>query len=149
MTRPVEIRPPEDAVKGAKFADLEEGRELNPVRFNLTRDYLRDYATAVDAEVEGYDVNGRKAALPLSLAPFMAAVLTNTYRPQDGGIVTSQKWQFHRPIWMDEDLEIIATGRLKSKYEKRGRLYHVHAAEFRTLDGELVARAERACIWPE
>ncbi|GAA4341683.1 hypothetical protein GCM10023144_42770 [Pigmentiphaga soli] len=149
MTRPIDLRPKEDAVLGTRFADLEIGKKLNPIRFTLTRDFMKEYAAAVQADPDGYDVDGRKAALPLTLAPYMAAVLTNTYRPQDGGIVTRQKWSFHRPLWMDEDLDIVATGYLKDKYERRGRLVHVHAAEFRTVDGELIASAERGCIWPE
>jgi hypothetical protein len=149
MTRPIEIRPKEDAILGTRFADLEVGKQLNPIRFTLTPEFMREYAVSVGAEVNGYDVDGRKAALPLTLAPFMAAVLSNTYRPQDGGIVTRQKWSFHRALWMDEELEILATGYLKEKYERRGHLVHVHAAQFHTLNGELIATAERGCIWPQ
>lgn len=148
MTRPSEIKPREGDQPGTVYSDYEIGSKLPELRFTITPEIMREYAGLVDGSADGYAIDGRRAALPSVISVYFMAVLYQKYPPQQGGIMAGNKFTFHRPIWADEPIEIIGTGEIKNKFEKRGRRYVSYLAEFRTSSGELVSTALNTSTFP-
>ena len=148
MTRPSEIKPREGERPGTTWDTYVIGDTLPETRFTVTPDVIREYAEAVDGMADGYDVDGRKAALPSVLAVYLMSVLYRKYPPAQGGVMAGNTFSFHHPIWANEDTEIVGTGRIEEKFEKKGRRYVRYSAEFTTGDGTLVCRATNTSTFP-
>jgi hypothetical protein len=125
------------------------GDVLPEIRFTITRDIVREYAVAIEADPEGYPVDGRKAAVPSVLAVYLMSVLYRKYPPLQGGIMAGNKFSFFNPIWADEDTEIIGSGKIEEKFEKKGRRYIRYSAHFTRADGTPVATAVNTSTFPQ
>ena len=148
MTRPSDIKPREGDLPGATWDSYILGDKLPETRFTITQDIVREYATAISANAEGYDVDGRKAAVPSVLAVYLMAVFYRKYPPLQGGIMAGNKFSFYHPIWADEDTEIVGTGQIEEKFEKKGRKYIRYSASFARADGTPIARAVNTSTFP-
>src|SRR5690606_20724900 len=148
MTRPSEIKPREGDQPGTLYDDYEIGAPIGPLSFTVTPDIVREYVGLVDGNPDAYVIDGRKASLPSVISAYFMAVLYQRYPPQQGGIMAANKFTFHDPIWADENTELIGTGVIKSKFEKRGRRYVQYHAEFHRPDGTLVATALNTSTFP-
>jgi hypothetical protein len=149
MTRPSEVKPREGDVKGARYDDYIIGDPLPALHFSVTPEIVREYASVVDGDADGYVVDGRKAALPSVLQVYFMAVLYRKYPPQQGGVMGSNKFTFHHPIWGDETTQVTGTGKIEQKFEKRGRRYVSFSARFTKPDGTLLATALNVSHFPE
>ena len=149
MTRPSEIKPREDEAPGAKFATWEIGAPLPELSFEITPEICQEYASAVGGDPNGYEVDGRRAALPTVLAVYLLAILYRKYHPQQGGILIDQKFNFFHPIWADETTAINAKGRVEDKFEKRGRKFIRWSADFTTPAGQKFATAVNTIAFTE
>jgi hypothetical protein len=149
VTRPSELKPREDEVVGAKYAEWDVGSSLPILEFSITPEIWTEYASVIDADAKGHVIDGRPAALPSVIAVYLFSVLYQKYPPQQGGIFADQKFNFHHPIWADETTHIRATGRIETKFEKRGRKHLVWSATFATDKGQKIASSVSTCIFPE
>lgn len=149
MTRPSEIKPREGSVPGTVYEQYEEGRALGPVRFEITPDICREYVEAVDADAALYVVDGRQAAPPNVLLPYMTVPMYQTYPPNQGIVMAELDMRFRSPIWADEVTPVVATGRVLRKYEKRGRRYVQWEATFARDGGPVLATLTNAFHIPE
>ncbi len=148
MTRPTEIKPREGEQPGTLYEDYVVGSTIDPVHFTISPEIMREYAGLVDGDPEGYEIDGRKASLPSVISVYFMGVLYQKYPPQQGGIMAANKFTFHDPIWADETTELIGTGVIKDKFEKRGRRYVRFLAEFHRPDGTRVATALNTSTFP-
>lgn len=139
MTRPSEIKPREDSTPGTPFDRFEEGSLLDPVTFTITPEIVEEYFDAVQADRALYKVDGRQAAPPNVLLPYMTVPIYRKYPPIQGIVMAELDMTWSRPIWADEATEIVATGRVVSKFEKRNRRYIKWEANFRRGDGAPIA----------
>jgi hypothetical protein len=149
MTRPSEIKPREGSVPGTTFAQYREGTELGPVRFQITPDICQEYFDAVEADKSLYRVDGRQAAPPNVLLPYMTVPIYQTYPPNQGIVMAELDMRFRAPIWADETTEVVATGRVLRKFEKRGRHYVEWEATFSRDGGEVLASLTNRFHIPE
>jgi len=149
VTRPSDIKPREDEAPGAKYVEWEVGTALPDMAFEITPDICEEYALAVGGDPKGYEVDGRRAALPTVLAVYLLAILYRKYHPQQGGILIDQKFNFFHPIWADETTSIVAQGRVEEKFEKRGRKFIRWSADFERADGQKLARAVNTIAFKE
>jgi hypothetical protein len=149
MTRPTDIKPREGDLPGTTWDQYVLGDVLPEIRFTITRDIVREYAVAIEADPEGYPVDGRKAAVPSVLAVYLMSVLYRKYPPLQGGIMAGNKFSFFNPIWADEDTEIIGSGKIEEKFEKKGRRYIRYSAHFTRADGTPVATAVNTSTFPQ
>lgn len=123
MTRPAEVKIREDSVPGTKFDQFEVGAQLPLVPFTITPDIVDEYMTAIEADRALYQLDGRLVAPPNILALYMTSTVYQKYPPLQGIIMISVAFDFHQPIWGDEDNDIILTGTITEKFEKKGRKY--------------------------
>jgi hypothetical protein len=149
MTRPSEIKPREGSVPGTTYAQFVEGRELGPVRFQITPDICEEYINAVEADKQLYRVDGRQAAPPNVLLPYMTVPMYQTYPPNQGIVMAELDMRFHSPIWADETTDVVASGRVTRKFEKRGRRYIEWEATFRRENGPVIATLTNRFHIPE
>ncbi len=149
MTRPSEIKPREGEQRGTTYEDYVLEDELPPLRFTITPEILKEYASVVDGDPAGYEVEGRKAALPSVLQVYFMAVLYSKYPPQQGGVMGANRFRFHAPIWADESIDVVGTGRIEKKFIKRQKRYVSFSADFKTPDGKLLAQAVNVSHFPE
>lgn len=149
MTRPSEIKPREDSTPGTPYAKFTVGRDLGETRFTITPGIVEEYFRAVDADKALYRIDGRQAAAPNVLFPYMTCALYRTYPPIQGIVMGEVEIEFHHPIWADEDTEVVATGRVVDKFEKKGRRYVRWEEEFRRGDGQLLAKLANTFHVPE
>jgi len=138
MTRPSEVKPREGDQPAALFKDWTVGVEFPPLPFTITPDIVREYTSVVDADPANYVIKGRQAAPPNVVVVYMMAVMYRLYPPQQGGIMIGNVIQFHNPIWADESTDVVGTGRVTSKFEKKGRKYICYDVEFKRPDGTLL-----------
>ena len=61
MTRPSEIKPREGQQPAALYKDWKVGAEFSPLPFTITPDIVREYNTAIDADLKNYVIDGRQA----------------------------------------------------------------------------------------
>lgn len=139
MTRPSEIKPREDSTPGTPYAAFQEGASLGPVKFTITPAIVEEYFDAVQADRSLYKVEGRQAAPPNVLLPYMTVPIYQTYPPIQGIVMAELDMIWSRPIWADEPTDIVASGMVVSKFEKRGRRYIKWEANFRRADGAPIA----------
>jgi hypothetical protein len=149
MTRPSEIKPREDATPGTPYADFTVGKDLGETRFTITPEIAREYFEAVDASPALYVVDGRQAAAPNVLFPYMTCALYRTYPPIQGIVMGEVDIEFHHPIWADERTEVVARGSIVRKLEAKGRRYVTWQEEFHRVDGQLLARLTNTFHVPE
>jgi hypothetical protein len=149
MTRPSDVKVREGTTKGTAYADFEVGHALTPVRFTITVDIIAEYGRAVEADLSAYRLDGRPVAPPNVLFAYMTAVLYRTYPPIQGIVMAEADFRWRHPIFADESTEIVATGRIAEKFEKRGRHYVRWHGEFRRTDGTLVASLINTLHVPE
>ena len=139
MTRPDQLKPREESVPGTPFAGFTVGRKLDPLSFTITPEIVEEYIVAVEADRANYRIDGRQAAPPNVLLPYMTAILYRTYPPIQGIIMIEIDFHFRHPIWADENTELDVTGEITGKFEKKGRYYVDWRAEYRRRDGTLIA----------
>jgi hypothetical protein len=148
MTRPSEIKPREGDRPGTTWDKYVIGDKLPETRFAITPDVIREYAVAIEADPNGYPVDGRKAAVPSVLAVYLMSVFYRKYPPLQGGVMAGNKFRFYHPIWADEDTEIVGTGQIEKKFEKKGRKYISYSVDFARVDGTKIAHAENTSTFP-
>lgn len=150
MTRPSEIKPREGDLPGSRFVDFEIGAELPETRFTITPDIIAEYAKAVESDPEGIEVDGRRAALPSVLFVYLMSVFYRRYPPAQGGIMAGNVLRSYHPIWIDEETEVVGTGRVEEKFTKKGRNYIRYSAVFHRADtGEKIAEAINTSTFPD
>lgn len=144
MTRPSEIKIPEDTTPGTAFDAFEVGTDVASIEFDITPAIVEEYMSAVEAEKDLYTLDGRPVAPPNVLFVYMTGALYQKYPPIQGIVMAEADFRWHAPIWADETTRIRASGRITDKFEKRGRRYVQWSAEFSKADGSLVASLENA-----
>lgn len=149
MTRPSEIKPREGSVRGTTYEDYQEGRELGPVRFQITPEICEEYIGSVEADRSLYLVDGRQAAPPNVLLPYMTVPIYQTYPPNQGIVMAELDMRLRSPIWADETTDVVATGRVLRKFEKRGRRYVQWEATFARDAGPVLATLTNTFHIPE
>src|ERR1044072_6806618 len=148
MTRPSEIKPREGDLPGATWDSYIIGDQLPETRFTITPDIVDESSTASDVDADDYQLDGRPVAVPSVLCVYLMAVFYRKYPPLQGGIMAGNKFSFFHPIWADEDTEIVGTGQVEEKFEKKGRKYIRYSASFALPDGTPVARAVNTSTFP-
>ncbi len=148
MTSPSDIKPREGDLPGASWDNYVIGDKLPATRFTITQEELPENHIAIDSDPKGVLIDGRRAAVPSVLFVYLMAVFYRKYPPTQGGIMSGNKISFFHPIWADEDTEIVGTGEVLEKFEKKGRRYIRYAAEFALADGTKVARAVNTSTFP-
>lgn len=149
MTRPSEVKPREGEQPAALYKDWEIGGEFPALHFTITPDIVDEYLSVVDADRANYVIDGRQAAPPNVVLVYMMAVMYRKYPPQQGGIMIGNTIAFHNPIWADETTEVVGTGRLTDKYEKKGRKYICYDVEFSRPNGTVLAKVNHTSAFPE
>lgn len=149
MTHPTDIKPREGDQAGTPWQAFTTNAPLPPVEFTITPEIVADYAAAVAADAETYQIDGRPVAPPNVLAVYLLAVLYRQYPPIQGIILAKQNWRWHRPIWADEATDIVAEGHVVQTYEKRGKGYVQWQARFANRQGETIATAENTVYLPQ
>ena len=149
MTRPGYIKPREGAQPVSLYKDWVVGAEFPALPFTITTDVVREYMSVVDADPANYVIDGRQAAPPNVVFVYMMAVMYRLYPPQQGGIMLGNTVQFHNPIWADEDTDVIGTGRVTDKYEKKGRKHICYDVDFKRSDGTLLVSVNHVSAFPE
>lgn len=148
MTRPAEVRVPEDARGGTRFADYEVGARTGPLRFTLEPGFIDEFIEASGVDASLYRVGGRAAAPPQVLALFLMATLHQRYAPQPATVMAGLDMEFHAPIWRDEATDLVSEGEVLAKDSRRGRNFVTWRAEFRRASGERVARIANTFVAP-
>jgi hypothetical protein len=149
MTRPSDVKPREGDQPGTPAADYEAGAVLPKLEFTVTPDIVDEYVAAIDSDASVYNLDGRRVAPPNVLAVYQLAVLYRRYPPIQGIILTEQEWQWHSPIWADEDTKIEADGKIVDIFERRGKTFVRWSAEFRRSDGTPIATSTNTMFVPE
>jgi len=109
---------------------------------------VQEYISVVNADAENYVIDGRQAAPPNVVLVYMMAVMYRKYPPQQGGIMIGNTIEFHHPIWADVDTEVVGTGRLTDKYERKGLKYIKYDVEFKTPQGVLLVAVNHTSAFP-
>ena len=118
--------------------------------FTITPDIIAEYAKAVESDPKGIEVDGRRAALPSVLFVYLMSVFYRRYPPAQGGIMAGNVLRSYQPIWIDEETEIVGTGRVEEKFTKKGRNYIRYSAVFHRADtGEKIAEAINTSTFPD
>jgi hypothetical protein len=71
------------------------------------------------------------------------------YRQQLGGIMLGNSVEFLGPFWADEDSEVVGSGRLTDKYEKKGRKIICYDVDFERPDGTMIMSVNHMSAFPE
>jgi hypothetical protein len=149
MTRPSDVKPREGEVRGTRFEEYVVHEPLPEMRFTLTPEVVREYEAAIDCDHSGHELDGEPVAVPSVLCVYLMAVLYRRYPPAQGGIMAANDFQFHAPLRADVDTEIVGSGRIEEKFEKRGRQYVRYSVQFRRVaDGALIATAVNTSTFP-
>ena len=145
MTRPSEIKIPEDSTPGTAYDDFEVGTEVATLEFDITPEIVDEYMVAVEADKSLYELDGRPVAPPNILFVYMTGALYQKYPPIQGIVMAEADFKWHAPIWADETTRIRASGKITDKFDKRGRKYVQWSAEFsNAADGKVVASLDNA-----
>ena len=139
MIRPSDVKIREGATPGTPYDDFKVGQKLNPVRFMITPEIVEEYARAVEADLGLYRLEGRSVAPPNVLFVYMTGVVYRTYPPIQGIVMIEADFRWHHPIYADETTEIVASGEIVEKFEKRGRRYIRWRGDFHRADGQLLS----------
>ena len=149
MTRPAEVKVREGATPGTRYAEFEVGAKMGEVTFTITPDIIEEYIRAVEGDEKLYFVNGRKAAPPDVLCPYMTSTLYQKYPPIQGIIMCEVAFNYHHPIWRDETTEIRLSGEVTEKFEKMHHKFIKWKGRYRRADGVLLAEVENTFDLPE
>ncbi|HBP27967.1 MAG: hypothetical protein ACTIKR_11425 [Advenella sp.] len=149
MTRPSEVKPREGDQPGTPYEIFEIGAELPDMAFSITPEINTEYLEAIDEQEKNYSLNGRNVCAPNVLSVYLLAVLYRRYPPIQGIVVYDQLWKWRSPIFADETTDLIASGKVTEKFEKRGRKWLRFSAQFRKTDGTIVAEANHTLHLPE
>jgi len=149
MTRPSEIKPREGSVTGTTYKQYKEGQSLGPITFDITPEICDEYFDTVQADRSLYVLDGRQAASPTVLLPYMTVPIYQTYPPNQGIVMAELDMQWSAPLWADELTTIVATGKVLRKFEKRGRHFVQWEAIFCRSDGSELARLTNTFHIPE
>lgn len=149
MTRPSEVKPREGDQPGTPYEAFEIGATLPDMAFSITPEINTEYLEAIDEQGKNYSLNGRKVCAPNVLSVYLLAVLYRRYPPIQGIVVYDQLWKWRSPIFADETTDLIASGEVTEKFEKRGRKWLRFSAQFRKTDGTIVAEANHTLHLPE
>lgn len=149
MTRPSEVKPREGDLPAALYKDWQVGAEFPELAFTVTPDIVDEYLSVVDGDPENYLIDGRRAAPPNVLAVYMMAVMYRKYPPQQGGIMIGNTFNFYHPIWADESTDVVGSGRLTDKYEKKGRKYICYQVDFHRADGTRLCSVRHTSAFAE
>jgi hypothetical protein len=149
MTRPSDVKPREGELPGTRWEEFEVGAELPEFSFTLTPDVVQEYSSLIESKPQGYKVDGQRYAVPSVLSLYLMAVLYRKYPPAQGGIMASNKFWYVSPLAAGAATDIVASGAILEKYEKRGRRYVRYSAEFRNTEGNVIARAENLSTFPD
>jgi acyl-coenzyme A thioesterase PaaI-like protein len=103
----------------------------------------------VDADKALYVVDGRQAAAPNVVFPYMTCALYRTYPPIQGIVQGEVEVEFHHPIWADQDTTVVARGEVLDKFERKGRRFVRWQETFHRGDGVLLARLTNTFHVPE
>ncbi|WP_420226549.1 hypothetical protein [Pigmentiphaga litoralis] len=79
----------------------------------------------------------------------MMAVMYRKYPPQQGGIMIGNTFNFYHPIWADESTDVVGSGRLTDKYEKKGRKYICYQVDFHRADGTRLCSVRHTSAFAE
>lgn len=120
---------------GTAYDQFEEGKALGPVSFDITPAICEEYFNAAQADRALYQLDGRQAAPPNVVLPYMTVPVYQTYPPIQGIVMAEIDMQWSRPIWADETTRVTATGKILKKFEKRGRRYIQWEGTFAGNDG--------------
>jgi hypothetical protein len=148
VTRPIELRRPEDAQAGDRYAAYQVGERVGPLRFSLEPPFIDEFIAAAALDESLYRVGERPAAPPQVLALFLMATLHTRYAPLPGTVMAELGVELHAPIWRDEVTRVEAEGTILEKAERRGRRYVGWEADFRREGGPLLARFTNTFIVP-
>jgi acyl dehydratase len=150
MTRPRDIRLREEEQPGAKFEDFEVGRKLSELRFTIDREVVDQYVKICHGDRDYYLGNnelGEVIAPASTLSVYQLPVLYQGYPPDQGIVLTHQKFQFHAPLRPDRG--IVAQGEVIDKYERRGKHYVSWRAIYRDeQDGTVLAETQNTFMLP-
>jgi len=149
MTRPSDVKPREGDQPASLYKDWVVGAEFPPLPFTITPEIVQEYMSVVDADPSHYVIDGRQAAPPNVVAVYMMAVMYRLYPPQQGGIMIGNTIRFHNPIWADEETEVIGSGRVTDKFEKKGRKNICYEVEFKRPDGTKLVSVSHRSAFPE
>jgi hypothetical protein len=149
MTRPSDIKPREDSVPGTPFSGFKVGAKLDELRFTITPAIVEEYFASVEADPQLYRIDGRQAAPPNVLLPYMTCALYRNYPPIQGIVMAEVEMRFHHPIWANEDTEIVVNGEIIDKFEKKGRRYVRWKANYKRADGQPIAELVNQFNVPE
>jgi hypothetical protein len=149
MTRPSEVKPREGDQPAALYKDWQIGAEFPELRFTITPDIVQEYLSVISADAANYMIDGRQAAPPNVVAVYMMAVMYRKYPPQQGGIMIGNTFRFKHPIWADETTEVVGSGRLTEKYEKKGRKYVCYRVDFHRADGQPLSSVDHVSAFAE
>jgi hypothetical protein len=149
MTRPSEIKPREGEQPAALYNDWEVGAEFGKLQFTITPEIVQEYQSVTATDTQNFVIDGRQAAPPNVVLVYMMAVMYRKYPPQQGGIMIGNTIEFHSPIWADEITEVVGSGRLTDKFEKKGRKYICYDVEFKRPNGTLIAVVNHTSAFPE
>lgn len=149
MTRPSEIKPREGEQPAALYNDWEVGAEFGKLQFTITPEIVQEYQAVTATDTQNFVIDGRQAAPPNVVLVYMMAVMYRKYPPQQGGIMIGNTIEFHSPIWADEITEVVGSGRLTDKFEKKGRKYICYDVEFKRPNGTLIAVVNHTSAFPE
>ncbi len=149
MTIPSAIRPKEGEQPGTPFEAFEPGASLGPLAFDIDAGIADAWAELHGADRDWYrnaGGDGGPIVPPGVLALYLVPLLYQRYPPEQGIVLTHQRFAYHRPLRAAEPL--IAFGRIEETYERRGRRYVRWSAAYRTGDGVPVAEAGNTFMLP-
>lgn len=149
MTRPAEVKIREGATPGTRFEEFEVGAQTPEARFTITPAIIDEYIRAVEGDEKLYAVDGRRAAPPDVLCVYMTSTLYQKYPPIQGMIMCEVAFNYHHPIWRDEDTEVRMSGTITEKVVKKGRQFVKWKGRYVRADGTLLAEVENTVAVPE
>lgn len=148
MTRPAEVKIREGATPGTRFDAFEIGAKTPEARFTITPDIIAEYIRAVEGNEKLYTVDGRAAAPPDVLCVYMTSTLYQKYPPIQGMIMCEVAFNYHHPIWRDEDTEVVMSGEITGKVVKKGLQLVLWKGRYVRADGTLLAEVENTVAVP-
>ena len=134
-----------------RYADgIEPGLELGTRELVITPDWIEKYMGSIDDRNPWYTQDSPLGGPIAPSAVFNYELeLFDGWHPAGIGediLNTKQSWEFHRPLRPGQRL--IVKGRVKERYEKRGREHITMEASAYDEQGNLVCRSTTTDAWP-
>ncbi len=135
----------------SKYPDgIDPGLELGTRELVITLEWIEKYMGSIDDRNPWYTDNSPLGGPIAPSAVFNYEMeLFGGWHPSgigDDVLNTKQSWEFHRPLRPGQRL--IVKGRVKERYEKRGREHITMEASAYDEDGTLVCRTTTTDAWP-